>query len=366
MGIHGFAELFEKSDEKNITELKNVDFAIDAYVQVFRNASKQYAANLTNSKGENTLYINIALQNILKGIALGRDDIWVFDNRDPRKTADPKQHILAERKEQKNTRMEKLQKIDEEIKKFEALEAKTTIEKILVLDPNYITKMAELRLKRSKLESEKDCGKYFDPMVRNLQFILRCLGVRMTVAPNGIDSEQACALLSQLKMVDYIMTTDTDTLLYGGTKMLKQKAKKTGKQLLSPEEKQTKPGTFEVWILEDVLKQQTINGKNLTQDDLIKIGVIIGCDFAPKTKGIGPGTVMKKLSEIELTPEQLTAIEIFKHKIKIEDIEIETPDCTLDTIKELETWLVNEQNFKAERVEKMLQPIRDYYNSLAN
>jgi len=350
MGIHGFSSTFTKTTEINISETKNQDFGIDAFIQVFRNASKQHIAGLTNSKGESTLHINVALQNIIKRILLKGDDIWCFDSRDPRKVDDPKQFVLNKRAEQRDIRAEESKILDDEIKKLEMLESKTTKEKIIALDAKFYDKLDEKRLKLASLENQKDTGMYFAPMVRDIQFILKCLGVTIAIAPSGVDAEKALALMSQLNMIDAVLTTDTDTLLYGAKKILKQKKSVPGQQ------PRVKPGTYDVYVLEDCLKQH-----KLTQDDLIKVGIILGSDFADKTHGVGAGTVIKKFKEIKLTEEQMKAVEIFKVPIKIEDIEFIRNDYDLVSIKKLEDWLIKEQNFKTERVEKMLEPLKEIY-----
>jgi hypothetical protein len=46
---------------------------------------------------------------------------------------------------------------------------------------------------------------------------------------------------------------------------------------------------------------------------LIKIGLILGTDFAPKTPRIGPKTVLNKFRKTELSDEQTKALnEVFK------------------------------------------------------
>ena len=107
----------------------------------------------------------------------------------------------------------------------------------------------------------------------------------------------------------------------------------------------------------DIFKQ--IGGKTPFKD-LRKICAILGDDFGEKTKGIGPGTVMKKYKVTELTDKQKNSILFYK---KIPQSNIITYNikkkpfvkCNSDVLKK---WLIEEKSFNADRMEKLFASIK--------
>jgi 5'-3' exonuclease len=350
MGIKDFSKVFSKSSEINIKDFPpGEDYAYDAYIELFKNASMQFTAKLTNPAGEPTAHINICLMNVLKRIIQGGDDVWVFDSRDPRKADDPKKYILEKRADQRDHQAELNKALKDEITKLEELAAKTSKEQILALYPKFDEALAEKKLKLEKEECRTGTCNYFAPMVRDIQFILDCLGVEYIIAPSGVDSEQVCAHLCAKGRVDGVITTDTDTLVYGAKKILKKQRGKPGTK--------PKPGQYDVYVLDDCLKQY-----NLTRQQLAEIATILGCDFAPKTDKVGAGTVIAKYRKgIDLTDEQKKAVDVFMRDISNLEMQKFQPECSLESISKLQDWLVNQQGFKLDRVIKLLDPIREIY-----
>jgi hypothetical protein len=78
---------------------------------------------------------------------------------------------------------------------------------------------------------------------------------------------------------------------------------------------------------------------------------VLGSDFANKTKGIGPATILAKGPGVTLTEEQEIASAHFLSECPydIKMIHRDTPD-----IPELIAWLV-EKNFNRDRVTKLTQ-----------
>lgn len=112
----------------------------------------------------------------------------------------------------------------------------------------------------------------------DLVFMLDMLEIPWVECPAGYEAEQVCAMATYdesifgIKM-DYVFTPDVDALLFGAKKLIKRDTRK--KKL------------FE-YDLDNLLEQNEI-----TQQDLIKIGLILGTDFADKTPKIGPKSVLK-------------------------------------------------------------------------
>jgi 5'-3' exonuclease len=98
-----------------------------------------------------------------------------------------------------------------------------------------------------------------------------------------------------MNMADAVLTDDTDSLAFGA-KIVVKKCRKRG----------AKVGTFDIYVLDEMLQVYGI-----TREDLVKIALILGTDFAPKTPRIGPKTVLKSFKSVTLTKEQEDAQKIF-------------------------------------------------------
>jgi hypothetical protein len=93
-------------------------------------------------------------------------------------------------------------------------------------------------------------------------------------------------------------------------------------------------------------------------DGLIKAGVILGCDFAEKTAGVGPKTVIKKLPNIKLSDRQIEAFNYFKKPICKDALSAIALNCGGDNpfgnpekVRELFNWLNRVKGFNAGRLE---------------
>jgi hypothetical protein len=86
------------------------------------------------------------------------------------------------------------------------------------------------------------------------------------------------------------------------------------------------------------------------------VSTALGCDFCEKTAGVGAGTVIKRVKEgkIDWTEEQKAAQKKFLDFTPIKYDYVE-PECTNKTLDELRDWLVKEQGFRGDRVEKALK-----------
>lgn len=155
--------------------------------------------------------------------------------------------------------------------------------------------------------------------------LLLALKQDVIVADQGIEADAICANLVQTNQAEYVYSKDPDMMLFGASKQIK------------------KDGQFyKVYILEDLLKNH-----DLTLEDLIKIGIILGSDFAEKTKGIGFGTVLKKYKQTELSERQQEAFEYFTNQ------PIEYKCLTIDSnITNLKEYLIT-KGFKTDRFKKL-------------
>jgi len=127
--------------------------------------------------------------------------------------------------------------------------------------------------------------------VQNVQELLRVLGQMYVVAPVGVEAEHLGATLVQLGVCNYVFSGDSDVLMFGGNLLVPEKGK-SGKYIAYDYDK-------------------FMEGTKLSRDELLRCGVIMGCDFCVKTPNIGEKTVVKKMGGVELSSEQEIAIAEF-------------------------------------------------------
>lgn len=131
-------------------------------------------------------------------------------------------------------------------------------------------------------------------VVKELQIVLSMLGISWTTAQNGFEAEHLGAALTQNGTVDYLITADSDAIPFGCTKLLVNQKKE-----------------FRVYDITQL---------PYTREEFARIGVIMGCDFSAKTKGIGIKTIDRKFKAVELTEEQEAAREYFLSDCPISEI----------------------------------------------
>ncbi len=191
-------------------------------------------------------------------------------------------------------------------------------------------------------------------MVTESMELLNAMGIPTIVSPS--EGEAEASYLCKRGRVSYVVSQDYDSLLFGAPKLLrnvtisgKRRAGKGGRTIdINPE----------VILLEDVLKANQI-----THEQLVDIGILVGTDFNEGIKGIGPKKALqliKKYGSIRNIPD-----------IKIENYEeirniflnpnvVDVPTIQIPAIDEnkIVDILVNKHDFSMERVESALSRIR--------
>lgn len=134
-------------------------------------------------------------------------------------------------------------------------------------------------------------------MINKVRELLMYAGITCYIAPDGHDAEQICALLNIAGTVDHVVTTDGDAFLYGAKSVIKHRNR------LMYQYKSADFATVHPRLVD--------NATGAVLPGLVKLGVVLGTDFAVKTPGVGPKTVFKKLDSIELTADQKAAVQQF-------------------------------------------------------
>lgn len=366
MGVKDFTKLFESSGEFKYPDFKNKNVAIDASVEIYRAAlGMKKIETLTDAYGKPTGHINVILLNILKLKANNANQYWIFDynsSKDEDKNHNPlKQLELQKRKVKRDTAKEKIKELQKDLKSLEIKEDKKakgkSKEDELFTDESDVEEV-EKEESKPKL-SKETCQASIDKQEKaaftiksfhfeDVKFMLDMLDIPYLDCPAGFDAEQIAAFATKTnifdKKMDFVFTPDADALVFGATKLIKRDIRK--KKLFK-------------YDLNEILTEN-----ELSQDDFIKVCLMLGTDFAPKSPKIGPKTVLKKYKDTELSEDQLKAMNCnFKRVLTAQELDEvrksvqNTNGSFTDPEKytKLLDWLELVKNFNRERIEKQFK-----------
>jgi len=308
-----------------IKDLRNKVLAVDAHnilYQFLTTIRQRDGTPLTNSEGKITSHLNGLFYRCTKFMEEGLKLAFVYDGIPPKLKAKE----IAARREMKQAATEKYN------------EAK------IAGDTNGMKKFASRATYLSK------------DMIEESKKLLNLLGIPVIQAPS--EGEAQAAFMTQ-RDAYAVVSQDYDSLLSNCTRVVRN---------LSIEGKRKKAGTLthttvspEIIELKDVL-----NTLQITQDQLITMGILIGTDYNNGgIPGIGPKKALKLVKEIKNQNELFTKVEWNKHfDIDWKDIfdTIKnmpiTKEYKLDwkkpKIEELREFLIK-QSFTAERIDQKLK-----------
>ncbi len=315
--------------EIGFEDLRGKVVAIDGYNALYQFLSiirQPDGTPLKDSKGRITSHLSGVFYRMVNVLEEGVLPVFVFDGAPPEIKA-------AEVERRKEKRTEAAEKYEE------ALEA-GDMEQAFV----YATQATSLRKE----------------MVEGAKHLLDLLGIPSVMAPS--EGEAQAAHMAIKGDVWAVVSQDFDSLLHGAPRMVRNLTI-SGKRKL-PRKKQYIVVKPELLELEKVLSELEI-----TQEQLIDIGILLGTDFNPEgVKGVGPKTALKLIKEHGSLEEALKHLdkEVFfpvrPEKIKkwflkpeITDnyvLEKHDPDFegTID-------FLCNERDFSKDRVSKALKKL---------
>ncbi|KAJ0386374.1 hypothetical protein COL922a_004551 [Colletotrichum nupharicola] len=138
----------------------------------------------------------------------------------------------------------------------------------------YERELKALRTQQKK--DRRDADEVTQVMVTECQALLRLFGIPYITAP--MEAEAQCAELVHLGLVDGIVTDDSDTFLFGGTRVYKNMFNSNK--------------FVECYLGSDLEKELS-----LSRDQLIAIAQLLGSDYTEGLPGVGPVTAVEILSE---------------------------------------------------------------------
>jgi DNA excision repair protein ERCC-5 len=139
---------------------------------------------------------------------------------------------------------------------------------------NFDEELKSLRAQQKK--DRRDADEVTQTMITECQHLLTLFGLPYITAP--MEAEAQCAELVNLGLVDGIVTDDSDTFLFGGTRVYKNMFNAAK-------------------FVECYLTNDLISEFSLTRDKMIAIAQLLGSDYTTGIPGIGPVTALELLAE---------------------------------------------------------------------
>ncbi len=387
MGIQGFTKVFSPRGEIKIKpeDLKDKHISIDVSAELHRAALGMSArASLTDKNGNPTSHINtILLGVILKLRSAGALQYWVFDYDQKRKTGETfhvqmKELELMKRKVRRQKADTKLRELKERKKELEAKaklldDQKSDVELFSSDEEDHSKDLESSEEPKTQKPNKKPCiekelqncdseiDKHEKRAFRMKSFymddvilMLNMLDIPWLMCPPGFEAEQVCAMATKSDKIfgvkmDYVLTPDADAITFGAVAVIKRDIR--NKKFF------------------EYRTQEILDEYGLSQDDIIKISLVLGCDYAKKTPRIGVKTVLAKFRCVELTPEQEKAACIFRHTMSEDELKtIEVMNFGRESFTdrekydELLDWLQLTKNYDRERIDTQFKKIGLFLN----
>ncbi|KAL1245344.1 Flap endonuclease [Trichinella spiralis] len=321
MGIKGLSKVIADFSPNAITERTMNSFfgrtiAIDASMSLYQFliAIRQDGSQLSAESGETTSHLIGMFYRTIRMVENGIKPVYVFDGKPPVLKSDE----LDKRTERRTEAEEKY---------ADAVQAG---------DSEAINKFSRRLTKVSK-EHVDECKR-----------LLKLMGIPYIEAP--CEAEAQCAALVKAKKVFAAATEDMDTLTFGSDIMLRYLTFSEAKKMPIKE-----------FRFDDVL-----HGLNMTHEEFVDFCILLGCDYCPTIKGVGPKkaydlikqyrnleTIVEKLDKKKYPiPENWQYKAVRKLFLEPEVIDCNTIELTWKDPDEqgLITFLVNEKNFGHNRV----------------
>ncbi len=324
MGVN-FKDLIPKTPVK-LEDLSGKIIAIDAYNAIYQFLSiirQPDGTPLKDSTGKITSHLSGLFYRTSNLVEMGLKPIYVFDGESPALKASE----IERRKQVK-------------------VQAVASYEKAAATGDT-----AKMRTYAQATTTMKDY------MLDDSTKLLELMGLPWVQAPG--EGEAQAAHMTKRGSSDYCASQDYDSLLFGAPKLLRNVT-------ISGRRKLPSKNIYVDIVPEVVELSKTLGFCELTYEQLIDVGILIGTDFNPDgIKGLGPKTALKLIKEhgnieaalphiknavFPVEPAQIR--EIFLHPKVSDNYKVEWKTINEQGIKD---FLCREKEFSEERIQKALE-----------
>ena len=332
MGLQ-IGELVPKKEIK-LEDLKGKKIAIDAFNTIYQflaNIRQQDGTPLMDNRGRITSHLSGLFYRTINLMNIGIKPVFVFDGKPP---------VLKSLTNQKRSE----RKDEAQEKYLQAKEAGNT---------EQMFKYARQNIRLN------------DEMIEESKKVIQALGLPVIQAPS--EGEAQAALLSKHDCYA-VVSQDYDSLLFGSPRLIQN--------LTLARKRKTSSGLYIPIEPEVIELEKVLNTLQITHDQLICLGILIGTDFNPGgIKGIGPKKALEIvqkykqpvlifqavekqiiMSGLEMPFDWTEIFEIFKKPDVIRDYELTFNEPNINDLKKI---LCQEHDFSEERIENAMKKLRE-------
>ncbi len=315
-------------EKTNLESFSNKVIAIDAY-----NAIYQFLASirgpdglqLSDSEGRITSHLSGLLYRNVNFLSLGIKPVYVFDGKPPSlKTA--------------------------EIERRKQIKRDATVK--------YEKAIAEGNLDDARKYAQQTTSMK-DGMVQESKEILRYFGIPYVEAPS--EGEATAAHMTNTGVAYASASQDFDSILCGAKRLVRNFTN-------SGRRKIPNKNTYIDVVPEVIETQKTLDDLELSREQLVDVGILIGTDFNPNGfERVGPKTALrmiKKYSRLEDIPEiqeqlqQIDFEEIRQIFLKPNVADVDDLDFKSVDYEGLTNYLVKERSFSEDRINSTLNRLK--------
>ena len=328
MGVQ-IAEILPKK-EIQLVELSGKKIAIDAFNTIFQFLSiirdRFTGEPLKDSQGQVTSHLSGLFYRTSNLLEVGIKPIFVFDGAPPpfkRATIEARQEI----------KKEAIKKWEEAVKKGEPA-----------------------------MKYAQAASKLTDEMIEGSKELLDLMGIPWIQAPS--EGEAQCAYMCKNNEVFATGSQDSDSLLFGSPKLVRNLSVSGRKKLPKKEVYiEVKPELIEL--------EETLKALGITREQLILAGMLVGTDYNPHgIRGYGPKKSMELIRETKNLQQLLEKIKwteqipaetiynFFMNPPVTDKYKLEWKQPDSEKILKL---MVDQHNFSLDRVQRVLQRISERF-----
>ena len=329
MGIKSLTQTVKKFSPNSIThenlyKLSGKKVAVDASLIIYQQLLSNSKAFFYNKEGKITNHITGLFYKIMNFITLDIELLFVFDGRPP----DNKQACIQGRKDK-------------------SMEAKEKINETTSKEDQYKLERASLRVTRE--------------MINDVKTLLNLMGISY-IHPEVGEGEAYASELCRMGVVDYVLTEDMDSLVYGCPKLVRNCVDKTVKR----------KGVVSIFDYDSIILKLGFN-----HDKFIDFCILCGCDYCSPVPKIGNITALKlfqkhgtieeiiKNTSYQFPENYLNTFMLAKDnfllyydKVTMDKLEVFKSEMNLEGLGK---FLIEEINMNEKRVQTTLNKVNNIY-----
>jgi len=224
--------------------------------------------------------------------------------------------------------------------------------------------VAEKKLEQARKEEDeelvlrysKQISRLTPSIVKESKELISALGLPVIQAPS--EAEAQASFMAERNHVDYVASSDYDSLLYGAPNMVRNLTLSTKRRLPSGSYVLVKPEVIEL--------KETLNLLGIDRDQLIILAILIGTDYnIGGVKGIGPKNALRLVkqhkkfedifNEVKADFDWKKIYATIKSMPIMKEYKLKWNEFNEDKIKKL---LIDQHEFNQDRVDKIIGSLK--------